>query len=258
MPPVSKTTAKTFFETGDTPTASNFSDLIDSYQDISSSLTSVSDAVSAAASGAFFVSDGSAGIQEVSADRFSFNNNQFMVAGSAAFTDRINCNMLEVSGGTTVTGGINVDSIEVSGNSQMGTASFTDITVSGRATVSAVTITSDLEVSGQFTGGNIAYNDISGTSYTVTAGDNGRTLVFTAATTVAATLPQQSTETLPRGFNIRVRQRGAGQVQFATQGSDVIAVSATRLNGAGAEAVIDLEQVTAANVWFMSGNTTET
>ncbi|MHA8049478.1 beta strand repeat-containing protein [Aquirufa sp. ROCK-SH2] len=53
-------------------------------------------------------------------------------------------------------------------------------------------------------------NTQSGTSYTLTAADNGRVLDFTSSTAITLTVPS----TLPVGFQVSITQAGAGQVTF--------------------------------------------
>jgi hypothetical protein len=94
-----------------------------------------------------------------------------------------------------------------------------------------------------------AINTQSGTTYTIVAGDNGKTLVFTNAASVTVTLPTG----LGAGFVCAVIQAGTGQV--------TISPSSTTLNNrsghtktAGQHAAMRLH-ATAANVFNLAGDT---
>lgn len=65
-------------------------------------------------------------------------------------------------------------------------------------------------------------NAQTGTTYTLTASDNGKLVTLTNASPITLTFPENSTETLPIGFNCGILQGGAGQVTVAKEGSDVI------------------------------------
>jgi hypothetical protein len=56
----------------------------------------------------------------------------------------------------------------------------------------------------------VTTEDVAGTAYTVAAGDRGKVKRTTNASGVTVTLPNN----LGQGFNLLVRQAGAGQVSF--------------------------------------------
>jgi hypothetical protein len=123
-----KTTIKSYFEQGDTPTGSQFSDLIDSYQDASPVLNYITTAAVTAASGQMMVSNG---------------------AGSFVF---IPVNKVKYDGDSLTIGA----PLNVSGNANFtGNTSFINVTVSGLAIVSALNATGDVAVSGALTAGRI-------------------------------------------------------------------------------------------------------
>jgi hypothetical protein len=76
------------------------------------------------------------------------------------------------------------------------------------------------------------YNDsvvtVAGTAYTLDPLTSGKVIEFTAGTAVTVTLPNS----LPVGFQVTVRQAGAGQVGFAVASGAVLRnrASQTKLN----------------------------
>ena len=94
-----------------------------------------------------------------------------------------------------------------------------------------------------------------GTTYTLSAADDGRVITFNNASPVAVTLPQQSTTELPEGFSCVLRNRGAGQVTIGTEGSDSFESlsSNTKLNQHGTATVI-VETAGTPNTWLGYGD----
>ena len=64
--------------------------------------------------------------------------------------------------------------------------------------------------------------EIAGTSYTLTATDNGKMLVTTNASPVTITCPEDATEALGAGFQCIVERGGDGLVTIAVEGTDVL------------------------------------
>lgn len=89
----------------------------------------------------------------------------------------------------------------------------------GTATIQASGITID-DADG-ISGHTEVQNVQSGTTYTMTAGDCGKVVIFTSASAVTVTVPQ----TLTAGWHCRWEQQGAGQVSF-----NGTAVTAATLN----------------------------
>lgn len=159
MTATSKAVIKGYFESGDTPTGSQFSDLIDSYQDFSPFLSEIAaSAATITTSGRFFVTDGAGGGYFVSADKFSITNNQLIIniptniTTSAAVTFR---NIFVSGSATFVT--LNTTDMNVSGNTTLNNVTITgathinnSITITGSETVGG-----DINVSGAFTAGHI-------------------------------------------------------------------------------------------------------
>lgn len=101
--------------------------------------------------------------------------------------------------------------------------------VAGTATTKKVTVTN---LMGQASASNLSsydfdgnaisnfdasINDQTGTTYTVTAGDNGKVVVLDNASAITVTVPSG----LGAGFNCSFVQKGAGQVSFATSSTTV-------------------------------------
>jgi len=112
--------------------------------------------------------------------------------------------------------------------------------------------------SGTLQGGHVTYNTQTGTTYTLTASDNGKIVTLDNASAITLTLPEDGTETLESGFNCIIRQLGAGQVTVAVEGTDTLESkgSATKLVGQYSEAVIDLQDASDPHTWFMAGDIT--
>ena len=101
--------------------------------------------------------------------------------------------------------------------------------VAGTATTKQVTVTN---LMGQASASNLSsydfdgnaisnfdasINDQTGTTYTVTAGDNGKVVVLDNASAITVTVPSG----LGAGFNCSFVQKGAGQVSFATSSTTI-------------------------------------
>jgi hypothetical protein len=101
--------------------------------------------------------------------------------------------------------------------------------VAGTATTKKVTVTN---LMGQASASNLSsydfdgnaisnfdasINDQTGTTYTVTAGDNGKVVVLDNASAITVTVPSG----LGAGFNCSFVQKGAGQVSFATSSTTI-------------------------------------
>lgn len=78
-------------------------------------------------------------------------------------------------------------------------------------------------------GKTVEYNFQTGTTYTLTASDNGKIVSLLNAAAITLTVPQTSTEELPNGFNCGIVQRGAGLVTVAKEGTDVVESSGAAL-----------------------------
>lgn len=94
-----------------------------------------------------------------------------------------------------------------------------------------------------------------GTSRVLTLADNGALIVFDQAVACALTLPQASTEALPEGFQVLVRNRGGGALSLTLQGSDTVVGGTTASNPAVPTSVI-LETAGASNEWLAVGDLT--
>ena len=98
----------------------------------------------------------------------------------------------------------------------------------------------------------LTVTEIAGTTYTVTAADNGTMLKTTNASAVTITVPEVSTEDLDNGFQVIVQRGGDGVVTIAKEGADV-------LNAADDFYDIDVKYGAASvvkeadGVWWMTG-----
>jgi len=93
-----------------------------------------------------------------------------------------------------------------------------------------------------------------GTTYTLTASDNGKAIIFTNASAVTITLPEQDTETLAVGFSCLIRTRGAGGGTIVAEGSDTIAGNTATGASSTGDAGISLSEINAGvNAWDVFG-----
>lgn len=132
-----------------------------------------------------------------------------------------------------------------------GTVALGKTSVSGTLTQTGAADFADV-----VTGGQVDYNPQVGTTYTLTASDEGKVVTMTNASASTVTLPQQSTETLPEGFNCIIRQLGAGQVTVAVEGTDTLLSkgSAVKLDAQYSSVQVDIQTAGSPNTWFMAGD----
>lgn len=103
----------------------------------------------------------------------------------------------------------------------------------------------------------VAYNNQTGTSYTLTASDNGKVVTMANASANTVTVPQELTEALQQGFHCVVRQIGAGQTTIAKEGSDTLnAPNGKKLRAQYSSVFIDLSASGSPNTWNMVGDST--
>lgn len=94
---------------------------------------------------------------------------------------------------------------------------------------------------------------VSGTAHTLEAADNGKRILFNSASECTLTLPQQSTTTLPGGFNVLARNRGGGALSLAVQGSDVV-IGGTSWATPAEYAAVVLDVEGSPNTWASVGD----
>ncbi|MEK9909115.1 MAG: hypothetical protein VW498_02005 [Candidatus Thalassarchaeaceae archaeon] len=101
-----------------------------------------------------------------------------------------------------------------------------------------------------------ASNAQSGTTYTLTASDNGKIVTLSNASAITLTLPETSTETLAVGFSCMIIQRGAGQVTVVVEGSDTLESSGskTKLTGQHSSAFVTKITAGSPNTWGLYGD----
>jgi hypothetical protein len=80
----------------------------------------------------------------------------------------------------------------------------------------------------------------------------GQCIYVNSGSAVTVTLPQNSTENLPLGFQILVVRQGAGTVTFVKEGADTLTPSATP--NIGAQDNIVYVQKKASADWRIFGN----
>lgn len=124
--------------------------------------------------------------------------------------------------GTTVEAGemaassVNLASSTVTGtlpvaNGGTGVATVTaNALVKGNGTSAMVVTGVAVDSANGISGHTETQNVQSGTTYTMTAGDSGKAVIFTSASAVTVTVPQ----TLTAGWHCRWEQQGAGKVSF--------------------------------------------
>jgi len=67
-----------------------------------------------------------------------------------------------------------------------------------------------------------ATNVQTGTTYTITASDNGKTIAFSNVADITVTVPENSTEALVAGFQALLRNDGSSTITLVKEGADVI------------------------------------
>lgn len=95
-------------------------------------------------------------------------------------------------------------------------------------------------------------NDVAATSYTLTATDNGTMIRTTSSSAVTITLPQNSTEALPAGFQCAVQKGGTGDITFAVEGADTL-TSADGINTISTQYAAASVVKQATGDWWIAG-----
>ncbi|NIA67577.1 hypothetical protein HBA54_03140 [Pelagibius litoralis] len=97
--------------------------------------------------------------------------------------------------------------------------------------------------------------EVAATTYTIIGADAGKTKVFTAATAVTITLPENATEDIARGFGCLCVQAGAGDLTFQAQGAETILSLDSSLTSLGQGAAIGVQRVEIASgpEWLATG-----
>jgi hypothetical protein len=102
----------------------------------------------------------------------------------------------------------------------------------------------------------LVINAQTGTTYTITASDIGKTITLNNASAITVTVPETATEALPAGFWCTLLQRGAGQVTVAKQGTDTIESRGGYLKLSGQHAAATVTKLVAGtpNVYSLVGD----
>lgn len=99
----------------------------------------------------------------------------------------------------------------------------------------------------------VVASDITGTSYTLLAGDANKLLYTTNGSTTTITVPAESTTSLPIGTEYTIVQYGAGQVVFSPA-IGVTITSAGSLLKIGQQYTSAIIKKRATDEWFLNGN----
>lgn len=94
---------------------------------------------------------------------------------------------------------------------------------------------------------------VSGNSYTVGAGDVGKTILFDTSANCSITLPQRSSLELREGYNFQFRNKQGGAIAIVLQGSDVISGDGDVTTDSTRVSAIYLEQAGFPNYWVSIG-----
>lgn len=177
------------------------------------------------------------------------NNLTLSGGGATAGATNKNGGTLILSGGVAT--GTGTSSVEIR-TSSAGSSGVADNTPLARISVNGDNIT----FSGNILGGNVSVNAQTGTSYLVTSSDNGKIITLNNGAATTLTIPQTSTEALPKGFNISLVQLGTGEVTIAKQGSDNLYSEGNKLklNSQYAQATIVKIVDGSPNTWVLSGS----
>ncbi|MCH7692827.1 MAG: hypothetical protein IIC54_00275 [Proteobacteria bacterium] len=109
---------------------------------------------------------------------------------------------------------------------------------------------------GNLSGHGAKINAQTGTTYTLTASDNGKVVTLDNAAAITLTLPETSTETIAQGFQCVLIAKGAGQVTVTKEGSDTILSkdSKLKLTAQGSAATVIKLTAGSPNAWFLGGD----
>jgi hypothetical protein len=141
---------------------------------------------------------------------------------------------------------------------QLGNLSYTAAGTGLKKTGSTISLEGgvDIDTDGNLSGHGTEFITQTGTTYTLTASDNGKVVELNNASAVTVTLPQTSTESIPAGFQCTLVQIGAGQVTVAAEGSDTIKSKDSLLSLAGqySPAYVTKRTAGSPNDWFLAGD----
>ncbi|MFM7019639.1 MAG: hypothetical protein ACKOXC_02435 [Aquirufa sp.] len=189
------------------------------------------------------------------ANTSSVGNYEIRGVGGVTQNDATDDGFLRLSagGGTNATGQSSIDIsgystvADMNNNIVMRTSSVERLRIdnNGQTTLSGnLTGTSGSSTIANF---GSALNDQTGTTYTLTAADNGKILTFNNASAITLTVPSLSV-----GFNCMIVQKGTGQVNLAASGV-TISNRYGYTKTAGQYAMLTLVCI-ASNVYISSGD----
>lgn len=108
-----------------------------------------------------------------------------------------------------------------------------------------------LDDAGNLWGAGLKVEEVAGTTYALTAADNGKVLWFTSADPVAVTMPDNATTAIPGGFNVILAQGGAGAVTATGEGSDTVVSPDDPITTSGVGTAVSIIKK-ADTVWWAS------
>jgi len=94
---------------------------------------------------------------------------------------------------------------------------------------------------------------VSGTTKTLEVSDSGKAIVFSSSSSIALTVPDDSTYNFTNGTTFILVQKGSGVVTVAGQSSAVIRSKSSYVKTAGQYSEARLIKL-AANEWLLSGD----
>jgi len=192
------------------------------------------------------------------------NTNKFTVAAASGNTAvagtlgvtgdvAVNTNKFTVaaaSGNTAVAGTLGVTGdVAVNTNKFTVTAGSGNTVVAGDVTMSGTGKVADFG-GNAIKGYSATLNDQTGTSYTLTAADNGKVVTLNNGSAITLTIPSG----LVAGFNCLLVQKGAGQVTIGAGGGVTLSNRSSQVKTAGQHAIVTLVHI-GGEVYILSGDT---
>ena len=154
------------------------------------------------------------------------------------------------SGNTAVAGTLGVTGdVAVNTNKFTVTAGSGNTVVAGDVTMSGTGKVADFG-GNAIKGYSATLNDQTGTSYTLTAADNGKVVTLNNGSAITLTIPSG----LVAGFNCLLVQKGAGQVTIGAGGGVTLSNRSSQVKTAGQHAIVTLVHI-GGEVYILSGDT---
>ena len=194
--------------------------------------------------------------QNITSNTLSITTNNGLI-DSNALSITANINNIAVNT-ASITANMTSGTVSITSNTaaiEANTASITNSVPYSGATSSIDIGTNSLTIGGNLKGesGSIFGFDASlisltGTTYTLSASDNGKVITIDNSSAITLTIP----DALGDGFNCLIVQKGSGQIQFSVTGSLINRFSHTKT--AGQYAVVSLVNI-GGNTYILGGDT---